>query len=87
MNYAIVEYKNVNKLFDVIPVDWIYYFEKDKFKKKVEKTHVSFYSSDISARAPVDINRKPKVTEQSKRKDGEFYKIIVHTLYGNYFDR
>lgn len=86
MNFAIVEYKNIKKLFDVIPVNWIYHFEKTSFKRKLDTSHKSFYSTNTNAKAPVKINNKINISDHSTRKDGDFYKIIVHRLYGSLFD-
>lgn len=86
MDFAIVEFKGFRKtVFDVIPVDWIYYFDKKSFKKRTDKSYITYWNSDFLSKAPLNIIKPIASSEERMkgRKDGQFYKIFIHGLHGN----
>lgn len=79
-NFAIIELKSLKKVFDVIPVEWIYYFDQINFKKKTNVSYVCFWHSEKKTKAPFKMGKY--INNDSPRQDGRFYKIYVHSLYG-----
>lgn len=80
--YAVIEFKGKKKLFDYVPITWLYYFESSKFKAKTLRSFVCFWHNDRKLKAPLKRGDTSNTSAGFERKEFEFYKVYVHYLYG-----
>lgn len=77
MNFAVIEFKHGKKVFESVPVKWIYHFDQNVFKKS-SSSFVCFWSSDKTREAPV---KAGTLSDFEGLKKEQFVKVFVHYLF------
>lgn len=87
MSFAIIEFKNKkgnNKIFDVLPIKWIYHFVASSHKKHdYQKSYMCFYEKDFNKKPPLKMGQAANICDG--KICGNFYKIYVIKLYRKYY--